>query len=232
MDDFYLPEILTSPRLAGDEFKHAIRVLRKNPGDQIGVFDGQGQYFLTRIGSIGKDYCDLEILDKKVLPQKPFYTHLVIAPTKSTDRMEWMIEKLAELGIDEVTFIHTQHAERPKIKTDRLEKKAVSAMKQSKSGYLLKVSPLIRFSDFIKSNKQESDRYLATVQDDLPLLQQLATPGKSSTILIGPEGDFSKNEIDVASQHGFKPVSLGKNTLRTETAGLIACHILNVVNNY
>ena len=232
MDDFYQPDIPSTLKLDNEEFKHCIRVLRKKPGDVIGVFDGRGQYFLCKIASVGKDHCSVEIVEKHLLPRKSFYCHLVIAPTKSTDRMEWMIEKLGELGIDEVTFIHTQHAERPKLKTDRLEKKAISAMKQSKTGYLMKINPLIRFSDFIKSNKLESDRYLATVENDLPLLQQLATPGKSSTILIGPEGDFSKNEIDVASQHGFKPVSLGKNTLRTETAGLIACHILNVVNNY
>ncbi len=232
MDDFYQPEIPSTSVLQGDEFKHCIKVLRKKSGDQIGIFDGQGQYFKVKIGAIAKNHCDLEILEKEILPRKPFYTHLVVAPTKSTDRMEWMIEKLGELSIDEVTFIHTQHAERPKIKTDRLEKKAISAMKQAKSGYLLKINPLIRFNEFIKSTQLSDNRYLATVKHGLPLLQRRLTQGSSATILIGPEGDFSENEINLASSQGFELISLGKTTLRTETAGLMACHIVNVVNDY
>ncbi|MEQ8552779.1 MAG: RsmE family RNA methyltransferase [Cyclobacteriaceae bacterium] len=232
MDDFYQPLIAQSPKLDGDEFKHCIRVLRKKTGDLIGVFDGKGSYFTTKIDAVAKDHCTLEILEKKVVQQKTFHTHLAIAPTKSMDRMEWMTEKLGELGIDEITFIHTHHAERPKIKTDRLEKKAISAMKQSKSGFLLKVNPLTRFIDFIKTNSNLENKYLAAVKPDLPPLKQLASPGTTSLILIGPEGDFSADEITHASNNGFKLVSLGQNTLRTETAGLIACHTLNLVNDY
>ncbi len=232
MDDFYLPEMATTSKLEGDEFKHCTRVLRKKAGDLIGVFDGNGQYFTTKIGSVGKDHCTLEIVDQQTLPQKPFYTHLVIAPTKSMDRMEWMVEKLGEIGIDEITFIYTQHAERPKMKLDRLEKKAISAMKQSKSGYLIKVNPLIRFSEFVKNSKNIRHKYLAAVRHGIPTLQKLLSPGHSATILIGPEGDFSENEINLASHEGFELVSLGKNTLRTETAGLMACHIVNLINDY
>jgi len=232
MDDFYQPEIVSSPSLVGDEFKHCIKVLRKKVGDRIGVFDGMGHYYTMKIEMVNKSHCSLEFIEKKNLPKKTFYTHLAIAPTKSIDRMEWMIEKLGELGIDEVTFIHTQHAERPKIKTERLVKKAISALKQSKSGYLLKVNPLIRFSDFIANIESFDHKYLATVKPGLAPLQQLITPDSSVMILIGPEGDFSENEIDAASNQGFDLVSLGKNTLRTETAGLLACHVTNLVNNY
>ncbi len=231
MDDFYQPVIEQSPTLDGDEFKHCVRVLRKKSGDLIGIFDGQGSYFTTRIDVIAKNHCTLELLDKKALQQKPFRTHLAIAPTKSMDRMEWMIEKLGELGIDEVTFIHTQHAERPKIKTDRLEKKAISAMKQSKSGFLIQINPLIRFSDFIAKTQLEN-KFLAAVIPDLPSLKQLVAPGSSTLILIGPEGDFSADEITLATNNGFRLVSLGQNTLRTETAGLIACHVINMINDY
>ncbi|MEQ8881231.1 MAG: RsmE family RNA methyltransferase [Cyclobacteriaceae bacterium] len=232
MDDFYQPLIAQSPKLDGDEFKHCIRVLRKKTGDLIGVFDGKGSYFTTKIDAVAKDHCTLEILEKKVVQQKTFHTHLAIAPTKSMDRMEWMTEKLGELGIDEITFIHTHHAERPKIKTDRLEKKAISAMKQSKSGYLIKFNPLIRFSEFVKNSKNIRHKYLAAVRHGIPTLQKLLSPGHSATILIGPEGDFSENEINLASHEGFELVSLGKNTLRTETAGLMACHIVNLINDY
>ena len=232
MDDFYQPDIPSALKLDTEEFKHCIRVLRKKPGDVIGVFDGRGQYFLCKIASVGKDHCSLEIVEKQLLPRKSFYCHLVIAPTKSTDRMEWMIEKLGELGIDEVTFIHTQHAERPKLKTDRLEKKAISAMKQSKTGYLMKINPLIRFSEFIKETKTSEHKYLAAVRQGLPSLQKCLSPGHPVTVLIGPEGDFSENEIKTAIKEGFELVSLGKNTLRTETAGLISCHTVNLVNDY
>ncbi len=232
MDDFYLPDISDRPVLEGDEFRHCIRVLRRKKGDQIGIFDGAGNYFITRISLVDKDRCELEILEQKNIPQKPFRIHLAIAPTKSTDRMEWMVEKLGELGIDEITFVLTQHSERPKLKTDRLEKKAISAMKQSKSGYLMQINPLIRFSELIKNIHSTDNRFIAVVKEDLRHLKDLATPGHPVTILIGPEGDFSEAEISAALAAGFTPVSLGHNTFRTETAGLMACHVVNIVNDY
>ncbi len=230
MDDFYQPEILNSPILAGEEFKHCISVLRNKAGDKVGIFDGQGNYYVTQISSIEKHQCSLEILEKKEIPSKPFRTHLVIAPTKSMDRMEWMMEKLCEIGVDEVSFIHTQHAERPKLKTERLNKKAISALKQAKSGYLTKINPLIRFSDFIKKETVVETKLIATVRDDLSYLSKAIKPKQSVMILIGPEGDFSANEIEQASAKGFKLVSLGKNILRTETAGFTAAHTVNVIN--
>lgn len=231
MHDFYQADILNSPILTGDEFKHCVKVLRNKVGDSIGVFDGKGHYFVTRITSANKNQCDLEIIEQKEIPKKPFAIHLAIAPTKNMDRMEWMVEKLSEIGVDEITFIHTQHAERPKLKMERLEKKAISALKQSKSGYLINLNPLIRFNDFIKKSKSfKHVKCMAVVSADLSYMSQLIKPKDPVLILIGPEGDFSQNEIDLAVGQGFKLVSLGNNTLRTETAGLIAVHIVNVVN--
>ncbi|XOV93337.1 MAG: RsmE family RNA methyltransferase [Bacteroidota bacterium] len=232
MDDFYQPNIDVSPKLEGEEFKHCTRVLRKKVGDQIGLFDGKGTYYQATISSLLKDSCKLEITNKIDLPLKSFHVHLAIAPTKSMDRMEWMVEKLGELGIDEISFLQTQHGERPKIKLDRLQKKAISALKQSKSGYLMKINPLIRFNDFIKQTTSQPNRFIAIVEESLPSFKKLLRPKQPIIIMIGPEGDFSKQEMDLASNQGIKRISLGKNTLRTETAGLIACHVVNMINDY
>lgn len=232
MDDFYLPDAENTPILAGEEFKHCVKVLRKQKGDQIGIFDGKGLYYQSRISQISKDQCTLDLLERTVLPAKPFSTHLAIAPTKSTDRIEWMVEKLGELGVDEITFLQTDHSERPRIKLDRLERKAISAMKQSKSGYLMKIHPIVRFSEFLKSSSDVGSKYLAIVKEGIPSLRQYVSAGDSSIVMVGPEGDFSGTETQTAEEMGWELISLGRNTLRTETAGLIACHTINLVNDY
>ena len=228
---FYAPEIETHPFLEGEEFKHCIKVLRKKPGDQIAVMNGCGTIFESEIINVQKDKSELKILKKTTIPKKAFKVHLVIAPTKNADRIEWMVEKACELGLDEITFIQTQNSERAKLKTERLEKKAISALKQSKTGYKLQINSLIRFSDFIQNNTADH-KFIAIVEDGLPYFMELLQRDKDCTVLIGPEGDFSEEEVKRATDKGFKKISLGNATLRTETAGLIATHFVNVVNAY
>lgn len=217
--------------LSEEESKHCSQVLRHKEGDPIQVFDGNGGCHSSVLTQVSKKKCVFKIIESKYTPQKNFKIHLGIAPTKNADRMEWMIEKLSEIGVDEVTFIQTQHSERKKLRIDRLSKKAISAMKQSKNPFLLRINELEAFQNFVE--KSNSDiKFIAHVDKDYEHLTEVIIPKKSISILIGPEGDFSVDEVLKAKNSGFKTVSLGQNTLRTETAGFTACCMVNFVNKY
>jgi 16S rRNA (uracil1498-N3)-methyltransferase len=228
---FYQPLI---PRgalyLDPDESRHAIKVLRKRNGDTIKLTDGNGVFYEGIVTDADAHQCAFDIHSSAPEPRKNFRIHIAISPTKNTDRIEWFVEKSVELGIDEITLLLCDHTERQHLKIERLKKNAVSAMKQSLKAWLPVLHPITSFKDFVPAVTEE-EKFIAHVDDQNQLyLQRVVDPGRSYLILIGPEGDFSSDEVLVAERYGFKKVSLGSSRLRTETAGLAACHILNLAN--
>jgi len=229
---FYAPGIRGNTYiLSEEESRHSIRVLRLKEGDIIHLTDGNGNLFNGRLADIQPKGCHVEIL-KTVLDyhRRPFYLHIGIAPTKNTDRLEWFLEKTTEIGIEEVTPLICTHSERTVIKPSRLEKVLVSAMKQSLKALLPKLNEPVAFNEMIRMpfNGQKFIAYCETGKEDE--LQKLYLKGSDALILIGPEGDFSQKEIDESIREGFIPVSLGKSRLRTETAGIVACHTISLIN--
>lgn len=218
--------------LSEQEAKHCINVLRHKKGDKIRLLNGQGLSVVAEITETGKSLCRYKVLDHVQTPEKPFCIHLAIAPTKNTDRMEWMAEKLTEIGVDEITFILSENSERKRLRTDRIEKKVLSAMKQSKNPFKPQINDIMSFRDFIRHEHNLNEKFIAQVHPDHPYFADVAKRDSNILILIGPEGDFSGEEVSIAKKHGFKPVELGRHTLRTETAGLMACQTINFINGY
>jgi 16S rRNA (uracil1498-N3)-methyltransferase len=216
------------PALSEDEVKHAFRVLRLSEGDDIYVINGKGKRFHTTIKSISKRSCELELIETKViLPTYPYRLHMAIAPTKNIDRLEWFLEKATEIGISEVTPVWCERSERKLVKHDRLEKILISAMKQSLQYTIPTLNQAISLKELILQSS-ESEKFIAHCEEgEKPHLKQ-AYQGKDVLILIGPEGDFSIEEIQLALDHGFKPISLGETRLRTETAALVANQIIHL----
>lgn len=214
------------------ESNHLGKVLRKNIGDTVQFTNGKGSLFTCQIEDNNPKKCQLRIVEQLFTPMEKFHIHLAIAPTKNSDRMEWMLEKITEIGFNEVTFLKTAHIERTRIKLDRLEKKLISACKQSFKTWLPVLNPIVDYEKFISDPAFHThERFIAYVdKDNDEHLMQQATIGQSYLVLIGPEGDFSPGEITSAINNGFKPSSLGKHRLRTETAGLVAVHTLNLLN--
>ncbi|WP_215223699.1 16S rRNA (uracil(1498)-N(3))-methyltransferase [Echinicola shivajiensis] len=218
--------------LSPEESKHLAKVLRKSVGDEVHLTDGLGNLYTCKITEINQKKTILSIIEKESTPADPFHIHLAIAPTKNTDRIEWMLEKITEIGFHELSLLKTDHSERSFLKTERLEKKMISACKQSLKTRVPIINPLRTFSDLIQST-QESDtqKFIAYVdENNQNLLFDLAEKKKSYLVLIGPEGDFSEEEIKLAFDNGFKACSLGHSRLRTETAGLAAVHTLSLKN--
>lgn len=206
-------------QLSEEESKHACRVLRLKIGDQIELLNGDGYRFLGEIVSDNPKRCEISILNHSKEEPTSYYIHLAIAPTKNIDRIEWMLEKAVEIGVHEISFLTCKNSERKQIKLDRLEKIAISAMKQSQRTYLTKINDIRNFKEFILSNP---NGLIAHCMDsEKKTLPELIQP-KNQVILIGPEGDFDSSEIAFAFQNGYNAISLGKTRLRTETAGLFA----------
>jgi 16S rRNA (uracil1498-N3)-methyltransferase len=182
---------------------------------------------------VNQKSCKVEIVEKEENYEKrPYYLHIAIAPTKSNDRFEWFLEKATEIGIDKITPIICDHSERRKIRSDRLEKVILSAVKQSKKAWLPELSPLIGFKEFIKQAGMEEQKYIAHCREgERPELIKILNHNSSLLILIGPEGDFSEEEIMIANTQGFSSVSLGKSRLRTETAGIVASQICSDIQS-
>ncbi len=223
-NQFSLPE---------DESRHCIKVLRKKEGEIIRVTDGKGKLVEAIIVKAhpSEVICKVNQVIQNGTP-KSFYIHIAIAPTKNIDRIEWFVEKSCELGIDEISFIKCKHSERKVIKTERLEKKAISAMKQSQNFQKARINELQTFDSFL-SNVAADAKFIAYVDADNAIgLKDVASTGMTYCVLIGPEGDFTEKELELAIKNGFQKISLGSTVLRTETAGLIACHSLNFINNY
>ena len=233
MQIFYIPDVKGNQiSLTPDESKHALKVLRLSAGDQIQVVDGKGGFYQAQIMDAHPKNCTLEILEtKKDFGKKNFHLHIAIAPTKNIDRFEWFLEKCTEIGIDEITPLLSEHSERKVIKPERLEKILVSAIKQSLKAYLPKLNELKHFGDFIKI-EFSGKKFIAHCNEGKKVhLKNLIHQGEDVLILIGPEGDFSPEEVEEAKACGFKEISLGDARLRTETAGIVACHIVNLSND-
>jgi 16S rRNA (uracil1498-N3)-methyltransferase len=232
MQLFYVPNVAENEIVLDEtESKHAIRVLRLNVGDKIQVVNGKGGFFLAEITQPHPKKCKLSILESHTeFGKRRFNLHMAIAPTKNIDRFEWFLEKATEIGIDEITPVLCEHSERKTIKPDRLEKILVSAMKQSLKAYLPKLNPIVSFNEFLIKNEGEQ-KYIAHCNEgEKEHLQNEVEKEKSVTILIRPEGDFSPEEVEQAKKNGFCEISLGSSRLRTETAAIVACHIVNLVN--
>ncbi|MDZ7897923.1 MAG: 16S rRNA (uracil(1498)-N(3))-methyltransferase [Arcicella sp.] len=230
MNIFYELNIKQNLCLNEEESRHAVKVLRLSAGDLLYVVDGLGGFYTCKIKNNQGKKCELSIVEEKQsFGIRDFYIHLIIAPTKNMDRIEWMLEKCVEIGIDEISFIQTRYSERKEIKTQRLEKVAVGAMKQSLKAYLPKINEMISWKEFLKKDYSDSQKMIAHLEEgDRKLIQHSAKPKGKYAILIGPEGDFSIEEIRQALEKGYQPVTLGNSRLRTETAGLVACHSLNI----
>ena len=215
-----------------EESRHCIKVLRKTKGDIIQLIDGKGGFYTGLIETPHEKKCIIKITAQTLEYGKRNYSvHIAIAPTKNIDRIEFFVEKAVELGVDEITFVRCEHSERKEIKIERIEKIVLSAVKQSIKAYLPKIHPLISFKDFVKNCPKVHNRFIAYLaEDENEHLVNLTQKASSNVVLIGPEGDFSPAEIELARKENFYPVSLGQSRLRTETAGLVACHILNLVN--
>lgn len=212
-----------------EETRH-LTVLRKQIGDKLNFTDGKGSFFEGYITTIDKRTSSVAITNEiKNYGQLPYHLHLAIAPTKNIDRIEWLLEKATEIGISEITPLLCQNNERDKIRLDRLEGILLSAMKQSLQCFLPKLNPLTKFNDFIKNNQKAiSQNFIAYCNDEsLSHFSYLDLKTESPILVaIGPEGDFSKNEINLALQSDFQGISLGNNRLRTETAGLFVTSIV------
>ncbi len=229
---FYTPDIEGNDYvLAEQESKHCVRVLRLNINDRINLIDGKGGFFTARIIAPDAKHCHVEIIEKKTqYGYRSTSIHIAIAPTKNIDRFEWFLEKVTEIGISEITPLLCEHSERKEIKPDRLEKVIIAAMKQSYKAYLPRLNAMTKFSDFIEQVK-EDQKFIAHCEEDQKTpLKDAIIQGKSGVVLIGPEGDFSIEEIALAKQKNLIPVSLGPSRLRTETAGVVACHTINLMN--
>ena len=226
---FYAPDIETSPFLPEEESQHAAKVLRLQIGDRIELIDGKGGYYKAEITFPHHKRCEVRILEKQTEFRKHSHRlHIAIAPTKNMERLEWFAEKATEIGIDEITPVICRFSERKVIKHDRLEKILISAMKQSLKAYLPKLNEQCPFDEFLK-RPHSGQRFIAHCYDEETKKQfsSLYTPQQHVIILIGPEGDFSMEEVEKALKTGFTPVSLGESRLRTETAGIVACCVVN-----
>jgi 16S rRNA (uracil1498-N3)-methyltransferase len=228
---FYQPGIANGIHyLDAEESRHCSKVLRKKAGDPVQVTDGKGNLYNVTLTESKPDKCSFKIDSVEQENKRPFHIHIAIAPTKNPDRTEWFVEKAIEIGVDEISFLLCDNSERAALKTDRLEKLAISAMKQSLRYTLTKINHMVLLKDFVAAS-QAASKFIAYVDQSNPdhLLKQ-ATPKNRYVVLIGPEGDFSKKELELTIAQGYKKVSLGTHRLRTETAGLTACHILNLIN--
>lgn len=227
----YLPEIANGhTHLDAEESRHVIKVLRKVTGDELAITDGKGFFYQARIANADAKKCSFEIVSKKELPKKNYFIHIAIAPTKNADRMEWFVEKAVEIGIDKITFFQSKTSERKTINLERVEKIAISAMKQSQQVWLPIISGIVSFKELLKEKADQ--KFIAYVDPANPYhLKNVAKPIGDYLVLIGPEGDFSSEELHLALENKFQKVSLGTKRLRTETAGLVACQILNLLND-
>jgi len=228
---FYVPNLATANVLTEEESFHAVKVLRLQAGDYIIVVDGVGGYHKAKITLAHHKRCAFEILESQPeFGKRDYKLHIAIAPTKNMERLEWFIEKATEIGIDEITPIICRFSERKMVKEERLEKIIVSAAKQSVKAYFPKLNPQCSFDELLK-NHQASQKFIAhCYEQDKRLFQTEISKVSDGFILIGPEGDFSEEEVQEAVALGFVPVSLGESRLRTETAGVVACHTVALLN--
>ncbi|MEO9531374.1 MAG: RsmE family RNA methyltransferase [Crocinitomicaceae bacterium] len=208
------------------ESLHAIRVLRLKIGDHINIINGRGRFVIGKITSTHKKEAGFDIVEEPDIDTHPIPLHIAIAPTKSIDRFSFFVEKCTEMGIKEISPIQTSNSERTTLRIDKVEKVALSALKQSGNLYLPKLTELQSISDFLEQDFGTALKFIAHCETDAEKikLSQSIEMNKKCVILIGPEGDFTQEEINLAKSKGFQAISLGSTRLRTETAGVLACH--------
>ena len=234
MQLFYAPNIDTATDVFTfdrEESKHIVKVLRKQEGAVLQLTNGKGYLFESRIIQASENKCVVEITENRFFEKKPFRIHMAVAPTKMNDRYEWFLEKATEIGVDEITPIICDHSERKVIKTERFDKILVSAMKQSNQFYLPILNPAIKLSEFL-STERFGQKFIAHCEETSKTeLKDQIEINQEYTLLIGPEGDFSTNEIDKALANGYQAATLGNTRLRTETAAIVGCHTFVIKNN-
>ena len=234
MNLFYTPDIEECNELPEEEAAHCLRVLRLQTGDDLDLTDGNGHFYKAVITAATNNRCQVKITEK--VEQEPLWTghlHLAMAPTKNMDRTEWFAEKATEIGFDELTFLNCRFSERKVIKTDRIEKIVVSAMKQSLKARKPIVNEMTDFKRFVTTDFGDACKFIAHCykEEERIELKNVLEAGKNTIVLIGPEGDFSPEEVELALQNGFRPITLGKSRLRTETAALVSVHLMNLANS-
>jgi 16S rRNA (uracil1498-N3)-methyltransferase len=228
---FYTPDISGNIyTLSEEESHHCMKALRLKKESVIHLTDGKGNLFKCIIIADDHKRCTVRVEETiKEFGKRNFTIHLAVAPTKNTDRFEWFLEKATEIGIDEITPLICEHSERTKFKTDRFQKVIISAMKQSLKAYLPKLNEPCTFAELIKKDFH-GYKFIASYHENNSSLKALYTKGKDVLLLIGPEGDFSTKEIDSAKECNFTAVNLGDSRLRIETAAVVACHTINLMN--
>lgn len=234
MQLFYAPDIDNETNeftFDKEESKHIVKVLRKLEGSILHITNGKGFLFICEIILASEKKCVVKINESQFTEARNFRIHMVVAPTKMNDRYEWFLEKAAEIGVDEITPIICDHSERKIIKTERFDKILISAMKQSNQMYLPVLNEPIKLTDFL-SKEISGQKFIAHCEEtDKVELKDRIEKQQHYTLLIGPEGDFSTNEINKALASGYLPVALGNTRLRTETAAIVGCHTFALLNN-
>lgn len=229
MPVFYQPDLTASQiLLSEEESKHCVRVLRLKKGEEVELADGKGTRAIATIEDDNPKRCLLSVATKEVKDRsRNYYLVLGVAPTKNSERMDWLMEKATEAGVDEIRFIETKHSERVKVNMERFQKIAVSAMKQSKQWWLPQLFAPVKLTELLKTPTRDGLKMIAWCEENQQSISAHLLKHQSENIqvqcLIGPEGDFSQEEISLAKNAGFVPVSLGQTILRTETAALYAC---------
>ncbi|RZS90749.1 16S rRNA (uracil(1498)-N(3))-methyltransferase [Aquimarina brevivitae] len=233
MQLFYNPDIHASQSevtFDREESKHIVKVLRKKIDDILYITNGRGDLFLVQVIDPNINKCSTKIISKEKKPQRSYHVHLAVAPTKMNDRFEWFLEKATEIGIDEISPIICDHSERKVIKEERFERILQSAMKQSLQTYLPKLNKVQSFSEFMAKDVK-GQRFIAHCEEtQKKTFKQVLEKDKDLVLLIGPEGDFSANEIQLALEQEYLPVSLGETRLRTETAAIVGVHTVALLN--
>ena len=216
--------------LSEDESKHCIRVLRMGIGDELFLTDGSGTLCRCVIADANPKRCSVKIVDRTVdYERRPFRLHIAVAPTKNMARMEWFVEKAVEMGIDEITMLVCQRSERRSVNMERIEKIVLSAMKQSIKAYRPLLNAPTPFADFVTSPRNGLKLIAHCMETERVSLKSMVGAERDYTVLIGPEGDFSPEEVELAVKNGYRCVHLGPSRLRTETAGVAACHTINLL---
>ncbi|MCB0636712.1 MAG: 16S rRNA (uracil(1498)-N(3))-methyltransferase [Lewinella sp.] len=233
MQLFYVPQLETGIlELPSEEARHAVQVLRRRMGDVLDLVDGRGGWFKGTILEAEKRRCTLEVALFRREPQRRAYQlTMAVAPTKNNDRYEWFLEKATEIGVDRIVPLYCAHAERTKVRLDRWEKVLVAAMKQSLQAWLPVLTEPVPFTEFSVHGSGSAQRYIGWCDESVEtVLADNYQAGRDVCIMIGPEGDFSAPEVELARQHGWQPMTLGPNRLRTETAAVVAVHTVALVN--
>ena len=231
MHVFYTPDIAVTCEMPEEEAAHCLRVLRRGVGDEVMLTDGKGCFYKAVISAATGKRCQVKVTE--TIEQEPLWNghlHLAMAPTKNMDRIEWLAEKATEIGFDELSFLNCRYSERKVIKTERVEKIVVSAVKQSLKARKPVVNEMMDFARFVKQDFTGQKFIAHCNEGEKPLLKEILVPGEDALVLIGPEGDFSPEEVKLAESLGFRSISLGKSRLRTETAALVSVHIMNLFN--